>query len=169
MKCRTSSPRQDAVSLKIDVVKNGTGLILGRCSLTEDNQLGQPTFHLQLIKIIKLYRWGTTGKGLFCLWFHLPIYSFELPLFTLDFPFRAGWTSETNEKGKGCESVWSKMCKLRISTKSWAEYPRPAICQGIHWIQGLSREKKGQSEEKKTKTNKQKAIKKQLNQKEKVF
>lgn len=75
MKCRTSSPWQDAVSPKIDVVKNGTGLILGRCSQNEDNQLGEPTFHLQLIKVIKLYRWGTTGKALFCLWFHLLIWT----------------------------------------------------------------------------------------------
>lgn len=51
------------------------------------------------------------------------------------------------------------MCKLRIRAKPWAKYPCPPICQGIHWIQGLSREKEGQSEEKKTKKTTKKSNK----------
>lgn len=100
---RTSSPPQDTVNTKADRVKNRTGLILGRHPLTDDNHLGQSRFHLQLIKITKHYRQGTTGKGLLCLWYHLLIL-----LLTMDFSFRAGWALATN--GKGCEGVRSKMC-----------------------------------------------------------
>lgn len=88
MMCRTSSPPQDTVNTKIDKVKNRTRLILGRYPLTDDNHPGQSRFYLQLIKITKHYRRVPMGKGLLCLWHHLPIYSYSFSqwIFLLGLP-----------------------------------------------------------------------------------